>query len=197
MFHGGFTEKHKRPGGREATGCFPFVLNSLVSVPRAVGHGALEKTVLGRFLGARITNLALGGDPHKLEPGADQEALVEGKPNEGAHFPWAGIVQNSSDCLRGCGVLKIEALYESDHARSVHWFSGVVVASFGGVAKERSVPKSRGGLPMPLLWVPWDVTTPLWPSVGVKPNTSKVRDLESSGTPECLGFDNKAQNTSH
>ncbi len=42
-----------------------------------------------------------------------------------------------------------------------------------------------------------DVATPLWPSVGVKPNTSKVGDLESSGTPECLEFDSKAQNTSH
>ncbi len=41
------------------------------------------------------------------------------------------------------------------------------------------------------------VATPLWPSVGVKPNTSKVGDLESSGTPECLEFDNKAQKTSH
>jgi hypothetical protein len=41
------------------------------------------------------------------------------------------------------------------------------------------------------------VTTPLWPSVGVKPNTSKVGDLESSGTPKCLEFNRKAQNTSH
>jgi hypothetical protein len=41
------------------------------------------------------------------------------------------------------------------------------------------------------------VATPLLPSVGVKPNTPKVGDLESSGTPECLGFDRKAQNTSH
>jgi hypothetical protein len=41
------------------------------------------------------------------------------------------------------------------------------------------------------------VATPLWPSVGVKPNTPKVGDLESSGTPECLGSDSKAQNTSH
>jgi len=41
------------------------------------------------------------------------------------------------------------------------------------------------------------VATPLWPSVGVKPNTSKVGDLESSETPECLDFDSKAQNTSH
>jgi len=42
-----------------------------------------------------------------------------------------------------------------------------------------------------------DVTTPLWPSVGVNPNTSKVGDLKSSGTPECSKFDSKAQNTSH
>jgi hypothetical protein len=41
------------------------------------------------------------------------------------------------------------------------------------------------------------VATPLWPSVGVKPNTSKVGDLESSGTPECLEFDNRGQNASH
>jgi len=41
------------------------------------------------------------------------------------------------------------------------------------------------------------VATPLWPSVGVKPNTSKVGDLESSGTPECLEFDIRGQNTSH
>ncbi len=41
------------------------------------------------------------------------------------------------------------------------------------------------------------VATPLWPSVGVNPNTSKVGDLESSGTPECLELNKKAQNTSH
>jgi hypothetical protein len=32
---------------------------------------------------------------------------------------------------------------------------------------------------------------------GMKPNTSKVGDLESSGAPECLEFDSKAQNTSY
>ncbi len=34
--------------------------------------------------------------------------------------------------------------------------------------------------------------TPLWPNVGVKPNTPKVGDLESSGTPECLGNEDYA-----
>jgi hypothetical protein len=42
-----------------------------------------------------------------------------------------------------------------------------------------------------------NVATPLWPSVGLKPNTSKVGDLESSGTPECLEFNSKAQNYLH
>jgi len=42
-----------------------------------------------------------------------------------------------------------------------------------------------------------NVATPLWPSVGVKPNTCKVGDLESSGTPECSELDSKGQNTSH
>jgi hypothetical protein len=38
-----------------------------------------------------------------------------------------------------------------------------------------------------LLWVKWENETP----------TPKVKDLESSGTPECLDLDSKAQNTSH
>ncbi len=37
----------------------------------------------------------------------------------------------------------------------------------------------------------------LWPSVGVKPNTWKSWELESSGTPECSELDSKGQNTSH
>jgi hypothetical protein len=41
------------------------------------------------------------------------------------------------------------------------------------------------------------VATPLWPSVGVKPNTWKSWELESSGTPECSELDSKGKNTSH
>jgi len=49
--HDIFSEKHEWPGGGEALGRFPFVPNSLVGVPRALGHGALEQAVLGKFLG--------------------------------------------------------------------------------------------------------------------------------------------------
>jgi hypothetical protein len=38
-----------------------------------------------------------------------------------------------------------------------------------------------------LLWVKWEDETP----------TPKVGDLKSSGTPECLKFDSRGQNTSH
>ncbi len=41
------------------------------------------------------------------------------------------------------------------------------------------------------------VATPFWPSVGVKPNTWKSWELESSGTPECSELDSKGKNTSH
>jgi hypothetical protein len=41
------------------------------------------------------------------------------------------------------------------------------------------------------------VATPLWPSVGVKPNTWKSWELESIGTPECSELDRKGQNTSY
>jgi hypothetical protein len=35
------------------------------------------------------------------------------------------------------------------------------------------------------------------PRVGVKPNTPKVANLESSGTPECSELDSKAQKISN
>jgi len=41
------------------------------------------------------------------------------------------------------------------------------------------------------------VATPLWAKWEDETPTPKVGDLESSGTPECLEFDSKAQNTSH
>jgi len=41
------------------------------------------------------------------------------------------------------------------------------------------------------------VATLLWPSVGVKLNTWKSWDLESSGTPECSKLNSKGQKTLH
>ncbi len=60
-----------------------------------------------------------------------------------------------------------------------------------GMFKQVGLVVVKWDMPIRILYVP-SVATLLWPSVGVKPNTSKVGDLESSGTPECLGFDSKA-----
>jgi hypothetical protein len=42
-----------------------------------------------------------------------------------------------------------------------------------------------------------NVATPLWVKWEDETPTLKVGDLESSGTPECLEFDNRGQNTLH
>jgi hypothetical protein len=48
------------------------------------------------------------------------------------------------------------------------------------------------------LWILLSLSQPYFgPSVGVKPNTPKVGNLESSGTLECSELDSKVQNTSH
>jgi hypothetical protein len=41
------------------------------------------------------------------------------------------------------------------------------------------------------------IATPLWVNWEDETPTPKVGDLESTGTPECLKFNSKAQNTSH
>jgi hypothetical protein len=47
-------------------------------------------------------------------------------------------------------------------------------------------------------WLAFEIVAPLlWPNVGVKPNTWKSWDLESSGTPECSELDTEGQNTLH
>jgi hypothetical protein len=43
----------------------------------------------------------------------------------------------------------------------------------------------------------WFVVTPLWVKWQDETPHPKVGDLGSSGTPECLAFNNRDQNTSH
>ncbi len=73
-----FIEEHKRPGGGEASGRFPFFPDLLVGIPHALSHGAFEQAVLGRFFDSKVTDFALGRDSHELEPGANWESFVEG-----------------------------------------------------------------------------------------------------------------------
>jgi len=55
--------------------------------------------VLQGFLGTGTAHLAVRGNAHDLQPGSDRETLVEGEPDESAHFSWAGVVPNSGDGL--------------------------------------------------------------------------------------------------
>jgi hypothetical protein len=75
--------------------------------------------VFRSLFGTRAADLALGGEAHDLELGANWEALVENEPDEGAHFSWAGAVPYSGDGLRSCCVPEVEALDERDHVRGV------------------------------------------------------------------------------
>jgi hypothetical protein len=70
-FYGGFTEEHKRPKGREVAVDIPFVPNALIGFLGALSHGTIKETVLRGFLGTRAAYLALGGDSHELELGAN------------------------------------------------------------------------------------------------------------------------------
>ncbi len=60
----GFAEEHERPGESEANKSFPFLPYLLVGFPRALGHGAIQQGVLGRFFDSRGHRLCIGeGDP--------------------------------------------------------------------------------------------------------------------------------------
>jgi len=72
------------------------------------------------------------------------------------------------------------------------------IKKFNGLPRVRSFSmKQKGVVKKERFCHEIDVATLLWPSVGVKPNTWKSWDLESSGTLECSELDSKGQNTSH
>jgi hypothetical protein len=66
--------------------------------------------VLWGLFGARAAYLALRGEAHEIEPGANWETPVECEPDEGARFSWACAMPYSGDGLRSCCVPKVEAL---------------------------------------------------------------------------------------
>ncbi len=70
-------------------------------------------------------------------------------------------------------------------ASAVEWHREYYREDGGGTSRVRAV----------VCLVVQSVAPLLWPSVGVKPNTWKSRELESSGTFECSELNNKAQNT--
>jgi hypothetical protein len=55
----------------------------------------------GRFNLAGVADFALGRDAHELQPGAYQQALVEGQPDERLDLLWASVVPDISYHLSG------------------------------------------------------------------------------------------------
>ncbi len=60
--------------------------------------------MLRGFLGVGAAHLAVGGNAHDLQLGSDRKTLVEGEPDESAHFSWVRVVPDSGDGLLSGGV---------------------------------------------------------------------------------------------
>lgn len=75
--------------------------------------------MLGGPKGPCVANVACGRDPHHLKPSSSQEALVEGKPNQGTHLPRMGVVSDPVNHLKSGGVVEAEIIDECDDSRGV------------------------------------------------------------------------------
>ncbi|CAK9865509.1 unnamed protein product [Sphagnum jensenii] len=94
---GSLPKKDEWLGEGNVLECFPVFPNSLVSFPSALRHGALEQVVLGRFFGSSVTNFAIGGDPHELDPGYPGSFL-------GEHSNWVVVVYGEGEGLVARGL---------------------------------------------------------------------------------------------
>ncbi len=133
--HNGFTKERKRPSDLEVAMSFPFVPYALEGLPSLLSHGIVKQTMLRCLLSVQIADLAVGGDPHELQPRPHREALVEG-----AHFSWARVVPYPGNCLLSGCVPQAESLNEGYHARRTCVIPGVDVTSLRSVSEKRGVP---------------------------------------------------------
>ncbi len=138
--HSGFAKERKRPSDLKVAMSFPFAPYALEGLPSLLSHGTVKQTMLRGLLSVRIADFAVGGNTHELQPRPHREALVEGEPDEGAHFSWAGVVPYPCNCLLSGCVPQAETLNEGYHARRTRVIPGVDVASLRSVSKKRGVP---------------------------------------------------------
>jgi hypothetical protein len=91
-----------------------------------------------------------------------------------------------------------EAIFDIYASRPFQWHQEHPNARcFGPSCRALNIRESRGTPNLHVFQVLGFTPTLGQSRVATKPNTSKVGDLESSGTPECLEFDSKPQKTSH
>jgi len=140
VLRGSFVDERKRPGDLKVAVRLSVAPYALEGVPSFLGHGAFEQAVLRGLLYAQVANFAVGGNVHELQPRPHREALVEGEPYEGAHFPGPGVLPDPSDDLIDGRVPQVEALNEGYHMRGAREAPGVDVTSLRSISEERSVP---------------------------------------------------------
>ncbi len=106
LFEDSFPEKDEGPCDGEAVGRLPLLPSATESIPSLLGRGAIHKAVLGGLRESLVATFASVLEPHGLEPRAHREPSVEGQPDKGPHFAWAGVVPYPGDNLHGRGVPK-------------------------------------------------------------------------------------------
>ncbi len=100
-FHRRFAQEDERPGNVQIIRRVPFRPDAFEGFPGALGHGALQEAVLGRFFDVNVANLALRRESHGPEASSNRESFVEGQPDEGPHLARASVVPNSGRKLGG------------------------------------------------------------------------------------------------
>jgi hypothetical protein len=138
--HSGFAKERKRPSDLKVAMSFPFAPYALEGLLGLLSHGTVKQTMLRGLLSVRIADFTVGGDTHELQPRPHREALVEGEPDDGAHFSWAGVVPYPCNCLLSGCVLQAKTLNERYHARLTRVIPSVDVASLRSVFEKRGVP---------------------------------------------------------
>ncbi len=133
LFEDSFPHKDERPGDGEAVGRLPFIPSATESIPRLLGGRAIHEAMLGRLRKVLVATFAGGLEPHGLEPRAHREPFVEGQPDEGSHFAWAGVVPDPSNNLGSRGVPEARPLDEFNNPGGV---SAVFLRS--GIPSRRS-----------------------------------------------------------
>jgi hypothetical protein len=107
LFNDGFPEKDEGPGDGEAVRRLPFIPSATERIPGLLSGGALHEAMLSTLRETLVATFASGLEPHGLEPRAHREPSVEGQPDEGSHFAWAGVVPDPSNGLGGRGVSEV------------------------------------------------------------------------------------------
>ncbi len=139
LFEHGLAKEDEGPWDGQAVRRLPFFLDSVKGFPSQLSRRTIHEAVLGGFWEAEIAAFASGLDSHRLEPGAHWQAPIEGQPDERSNFVQAGVMPHSRNDLGYGWIAQVEVLNEGQDVGNVVCSPGVLVPSFGWVAKEGGI----------------------------------------------------------